>query len=257
VAWLLATGLAPQAIPAGFDSIAYWSVDPANPYTARGYAEYAGFYYAPAAAQAAALLNWLPWEAYRVLWGTLMAVAFVALAGAWALPLLIVPGVAVMLLSGNAELLIFLAVAMGFRHPWAWAFPLLTKVTPGVGLLWFAVRREWRSLGIALGVTAAIVGVSFLLTPELWPRWAALLLANEGSLPPLAVQLPLLPRLVAAALLVTWGARTNRPQTVVVAAWLAQPVLWGYAVVVALPAFQGWNGAGSTALVARTPQPPW
>ena len=43
------------------------------------------------------------------------------------------------------------------RHPAAWAFPLLTKVTTGVGVLWFAFRRDWRSLGIAIGATAVIV----------------------------------------------------------------------------------------------------
>ena len=43
------------------------------------------------------------------------------------------------------------AIVLGFRWPFTWAFVLLTKVTPGVGLLWFAVRREWRSLAIALG----------------------------------------------------------------------------------------------------------
>ena len=36
----------------------------------------------------------------------------------------------------------------------SWAFVLLTKVTPGIGLLWFAIRRRWRDLAIALGVTA-------------------------------------------------------------------------------------------------------
>lgn len=242
VAWLIATGLVPQSIPAGFDSIAYWLVDPANPYTAQDYAEHAGFYYPPAAAQVAALLNWMPWEWFLVAWGTLMAATFVALAGPWAPPLLLlVPTVAVMLLAGNAEMLILLAAAAGFRHPWAWAFPLLTKVTPGIGLLWFAVRREWRSLGVALGATAAIVALSFALAPELWSRWIGLLVANEGALPTLAIPIPLLPRLVAAALLVAWGARTDRPQTVVVAAWLAQPVLWGYGVIVALPAFVDWR----------------
>ena len=30
---------------------------------------------------------------------------------------------------------------------------LFTKITPAVGLVWHAVRREWRSLGVAAGVT--------------------------------------------------------------------------------------------------------
>ena len=52
---------------------------------------------------------------------------------------------------------------LGFRYPWTWGFVLLTKVTPGIGLLWFAVRREWRALAIALGVTGVIVAVSLVL----------------------------------------------------------------------------------------------
>ncbi len=49
---------------------------------------------------------------------------------------------------------------IGFRYPAAWSLILLTKITPGIGLLWFAVRREWRALAIALGATAAIASVS-------------------------------------------------------------------------------------------------
>ena len=57
---------------------------------------------------------------------------------------------------------------------------LLTKVTPGVGLLWFVVRREWRPLVIALGVTAAIVTVTFVAVPWMWADWISMVLA-EGS----------------------------------------------------------------------------
>ena len=49
------------------------------------------------------------------------------------------------LAGGNISLLLAVAIVVGFRWPAAWAFVLLTKVTPGIGLLWFVVRREWRS----------------------------------------------------------------------------------------------------------------
>ena len=49
------------------------------------------------------------------------------------------------------------AIVIGFRWPAAWSLVLLTKITPGIGLLWFAVRREWRSLAIALGAVIMIV----------------------------------------------------------------------------------------------------
>ena len=67
------------------------------------------------------------------------------------------------LAGGNIHLLLAAAIVLGFRWPWTWSLVLLTKITPGIGLLWFVVRREWRNLTIALGGTAAIVAVSFVL----------------------------------------------------------------------------------------------
>ena len=49
--------------------------------------------------------------------------------------------------GGNISLLLAVAMVIGFRWPAAWAFVILTKVTPGIGLLWFAVRRAWRPAG--------------------------------------------------------------------------------------------------------------
>ena len=92
-------------------------------------------------------LVWLGGRSVRVLW------------------LLALPPVAFELYHGNVHLWIASAIVLGFRYPWTWAFVLLTKVTPGLGLVWFAARREWRSLAIALGVTAAIVAVSLVARP--------------------------------------------------------------------------------------------
>ena len=70
--------------------------------------------------------------------------------------LLALPPVALEIYHGNIHLWIAAAIALGFRYPWTWGFVLLTKVTPGIGLLWFAVRREWQALGVALGAVAEI-----------------------------------------------------------------------------------------------------
>ena len=69
---------------------------------------------------------------------------------------------------GNIHLLLGLAIVAGTRWPALWAFPLLTKITPGIGLIWFAARREWRNLAIALVATVVVVGVSYVLAPWLW-----------------------------------------------------------------------------------------
>ena len=44
----------------------------------------------------------------------------------------------------------------------------------------------------------------------------------------------LVPRLIAAAALVVWGARTHNPWTIAVAGWLALPVIWINAWVILL-----------------------
>jgi hypothetical protein len=117
---------------------------------------------------------------------------------------------------------------------------LLTKVTPGVGLLWFAVRREWRSLGIALGVTAVIASVGVALAPDLWVEWVRSMSVTGASVGPNQVPVPLAVRVVAAAALVAWGARTDRRWTVVVAAMLALPTLWthGFAMLAGIVALE-------------------
>src|SRR3954469_21662106 len=64
------------------------------------------------------------------------------------------------LIGGNIALLITVAIVLGFRWAGRWSFVLPTKTPRGIALLWFAARREWRNLGIALGATMAVVTVS-------------------------------------------------------------------------------------------------
>jgi hypothetical protein len=102
-------------------------------------------------------------------------------------------------------------------------------VTPGVGLIWFAVRKEGRALGLALAVTAVIALASFAAAPTLWAQWFDVLVTNNGTAPSgLFVPGPLWVRLCVAIGVVAWGAHTNRPWTVPVAAMTALPVIWIY-----------------------------
>jgi hypothetical protein len=100
-------------------------------------------------------------------------------------------------------------------------------VTPGIGLLWFAARREWRSLGVALGATLAVIAISFVVLPDAWRHWVDVLAAGattdvtSGSIP-----IPLLVRLPFAVVLLAWGARTDRRWVVPVTCFLALPVIW-------------------------------
>jgi hypothetical protein len=120
------------------------------------------------------------------------------------------------------------AVVIGFRWPAAWVIPFITKVTPGIGVLWFAFRREWRAFWIATGATAAVVGVSVLLDPAAWLGWLEMLFRLQFPKPSDGVQLPVpvwvrLPLVVA---LLWWGARSDRRWTLPFAVCFALPTVW-------------------------------
>jgi hypothetical protein len=123
----------------------------------------------------------------------------------------------------------------------------LTKVSPGLGIVWFAARREWRNVAIAVGATIAVVLVSAMADPDAWRTWIATLISNNevehlsGNLP-----IPALVRFPAALLLTWWGARTDRRWVMPIAVLLLLPVIWpnGFAILV-----------GCAALVRLQPRP--
>ena len=207
----------------GADGVIYWGVDPANPYPGAEVGGVGAYLYSPAFAQVFWLVGRLPREVFIVGWTALLAVIAVWLARPWPAALLVLAlPVSQEILIGNIHLLLALAIVLGFRWPATWLFVLMTKVTPGVGLLWFAVRREWRSLAIALGATAAIVVVSLAIGGlQPWQDWIALL-RHDGT----GESWWLYTRVAVAAALVAWGARTDRRWTVPLAALVALPVVW-------------------------------
>jgi Glycosyltransferase family 87 len=221
----------------GVDAHAYWHANPLAPYGATAPAAFDAYRYAPAFTQALWPFHALPWEWFAAFWTLVLTATLVWQAGLWTAPALLLVPVFADLTVGNIHLLLGLAVLVGFRWPWAWSFVLLTKITPGVGLLWFAVRREWRSLGIALGATAAIAAVSFVIAPALWWQWTDVVRAtSEGAQPGWTIPVPLPVRLVIAVAVVTWGARTNRRWTVPLASTIALPLIYinGLAMLVAI-----------------------
>ncbi|HUP55425.1 MAG TPA: glycosyltransferase family 87 protein [Methylomirabilota bacterium] len=205
----------------GIDARAYWGVDLAHPYVSSGVGDYSTYLYSPAFAQFLSPLYVLPFEVFFVLWTVASIAVLYWLVKPWpaALLILFLPWT-YELFVGQVHLFIAAAIVLGFRWPSLWAFNILTKVTPGVGLLWFLVRRDWRPLAIALGTTAAIVVVSFLLAPTAWIDWYAFLRGSTGS-----GEL-LYPRIALASVIVVIGALTDRRWTIPIAVWLALPVVW-------------------------------
>ncbi|HYH93333.1 MAG TPA: glycosyltransferase family 87 protein [Candidatus Saccharimonadales bacterium] len=210
----------------GQEALAYWSAQLADPYANSEWTIPPGYVYSPAFLLLVSPLKWLPWVAFMGAWTAILLVALRTLTGGrWFL--LGVLAATMEIAGGNISLLLGLAIVVGFRWPAAWAFVLLTKITPGVGLLWFVVRREWRSLGIALGATALIVAGSAVLMPGAWLEWMDVLVRASGySATSAAVPIPFIVRFPIAVVLVVWGARTDRRWTVPVASMLALPALW-------------------------------
>lgn len=258
VAMLLFAAVRPiEGQGSAVDAHAYWAVDLVNPYS-RPIATTDAFTYPPPAAIGFWVLGHLPWPVFQALWTILIGLAVLWLAGPWSVLFLALPIVSSDLYLGNIHILLAAAIVAGFRRPGFWAFATLTKPTVGVGLLWFLLRREWRQLAIAVGTTAAIVAVSAILQPGLWPAWIDYVL-RTGVAPDVGtaawVPIPLLIRLPAAVLLVAWGARTNRPWTVPLSAMLALPVLWMVGLSMVLGTFALLRRPDLAPDINRTPAP--
>lgn len=225
VIWCCAILIAPPAVN---DAVGWWNDPLPNTYVGEHYASGVGFYFSPPIAFAFYPLTLLPWPVFSAVWTGIMLTALGVLAGRYAALWIFVPFVWWEISASNVALLIALAVVVGMRWPAAWSFVLLTKMTPGVGLLWFVVRREWTPLLVALATTLGIAALTFVLAPTLWFQWGTLMAATVGESGPgyFTVPIPLVARLVVACLVVTWGALTDRPWTVVLAAVLGTPVLW-------------------------------
>lgn len=216
----------PNSYGPGQDARAYWAAPASDPYDIGSVGRESAYLYSPAFVQLLAPLRELPWPPFLIVWTGLLLAALARLSG----PILFVPLLALALhevWGGNIHLLLALAIVVGFRWPAAWAFVLLTKVTPGVGLLWFAVRREWRSLAVALVATGVVAAGSALLAPHLWQDWLALLRSSTGSSTVSgSVPIPVLWRLPVAVAIIVWAARTDRRWLLPIGAMLSLPVIW-------------------------------
>lgn len=226
------------------DAFAYWATRGGDFYAGAAAGQIGAYLYSPAFAQALSPLTLLPWPIFAGLFTALNFAVLWWLVGRLALPLLLFLPIPLEIISGNVHLLIAGAIVLGFRWAPAWAFVLLTKVTPGLGLVWFLVRREWRSLALAVGATVAIVLVSFVLDRGSWESWLSLLLRDVASstaggpavTPGWFVPVPLAVRLVVAAVVIAFAARTDRAWLLPIGVTLALPILWlnGLAIMAAV-----------------------
>lgn len=226
------------------DAFCFWRIDPAAPYTTGD----SQFVYTPIAAQALTPFLNLPFAVFVALIRLIDLAALVAIAGPATLLVLLLPPVAAEINAANINFPMGLAILAAFRWPAFWAFPLLTKVAPGLGILWFAVRREWRSFAIAAGATAGLATLSFVAAPALWAKYLDFVTHDTPSVAGWPFPYPLWLRLPPAIVLVIWGARTNRRWVVPAVALLVLPRLYFQSpalLLAILPTLRGgWASIG-------------
>ena len=125
----------------------------------------------------------LPSWAFSALWTVGMGVALWWLAGRdviRALALIAFLPIAVEFWYRNVHLFLAVLIVLGLRgHPWAMSVGAAIKVSPGLGLVWFAGRGRWRDATIMLVSGLAILVVSVVLAPDQWLAWIDYLRAQD------------------------------------------------------------------------------
>lgn len=211
--------------PLGQDSHAYWLAAQGGPNYGARPGQRDAYLYSPAFAVLIKPLALLPWPWFCAVWlmveGSVLVWLVKPLRARWAIPLILVclPELVV----GNIYLLLAATAVTGLHRPPAWSFAILTKVSTGVGLLWFATRGEWKALLQGLGATAVIVALFYAIDPSAWNEWSRFLITNRNGTPD--SMLSFIARCLISMALVVVGARKRWPFLIAPAMVLASPVL--------------------------------
>jgi hypothetical protein len=220
--WVLAP------LPPTSDAQNYWMLDLDHPYD-EPWGAPGSFVYSPPIALLLAPLTELPFPVfYKLLMAANLTAMVWLVGGVGAALALLLPPVQAELTTGNVHLLLAVCVVLGFRASPAWAGPILTKVTPVIGLLWFVARREWRAFGAAAVFTGGVILVTVILVPGLWADWVSM---ASGSVTVVienytVTQVPVFVRAPIAAGLVVIAAWRDLRWVVPIAIVLGLPAIW-------------------------------
>jgi hypothetical protein len=226
-----------QTVPC--DAYSFWAAD-GTPYVWETNLEYR---YSPAFLWMIYPFQAFPFEVFLAAWTAGHIAALIWLRAGW---VLLVPGLNEDVLRGNISTFLALAAVLAIeRSAGWWSAALLTKVTPSVGLVWHAVRGEWRSLAWCLTLMLAIVGIGFAIAPHLWVQWFGTLAHADATYEighPLG---PLWLRVAGGTVLVAFAARTTRAWLIPVAMFLAVPGLWAFnwGLLAGVPRLVAWTRA--------------
>ncbi|MCU6479046.1 glycosyltransferase family 87 protein [Arthrobacter sp. A2-55] len=209
----------------GQDSHAYWLAAQGEPSYGAAPGQRDAYLYSPAFVAAIKPLALLPWPLFCAAWFAIEAAVVVwlvkPLRAYWAVPvaLLCIPELVV----GNVYILLAATAVVGMRKPAAWAFAVLTKVTTGVGFLWFAARGDWKRLFQGVGGMVLIFAIFYAIDPTAWNAWVRFLFNYRDGTPDSSISFIM--RCIIAVVLVIVGARKRWAFIIAPAMVLASPVL--------------------------------
>ena len=227
IGWIVLLALSLRV--AGLDLVdarTYYTVDLSDAYASSTLNE-GGFVYSPAFALVAQPLQGLSFEIFArlILIGSAVALGFMVTPWMAALLVLVqAPGVSGELAVGNIDLVIGALLVLVWRRPWLWSAILLTKVTPGVGLVWYATRREWRPLALATVATLVVVLISLPFTAQAWPEWFGVLTGQNVRVADAQVMIPFAARALLGIGIVAFAGSTDRLWLIPIAAAISVPI---------------------------------
>jgi Glycosyltransferase family 87 len=216
------------------------------------------YHYPPPLAQVLApVTGVVPALAYAVIYRGLLLLALWELAGRTMLKMLaliaFIP-MTVAVRSENLEIFMAIGIVLGLqRWPWLFTVGALTKVSPGLGIVYLALQRRWRDVAVSVLVGVTITGASLVLAPDLWRAWLDAISGRADMVGNSLVPVPYSVRAIAGFVLaIMAGVLGRRPGELllVVAITIANPglSLQGFAVLAAaIPIwFAGPDGIASS-----------
>jgi hypothetical protein len=249
--WVSYGGSHPGQLMMG-DGYMFWAPPASDPYGWEGtpVAEVYQYRYSPAFLFILTPIRALPWTGFAVAWFLLHIAVLLYLRMPW---MIVWPGVIDDIVRGNSVTFIALACVLALRgQGWAWSYAFLTKVTPGVGVIWHLVRREWHRLAWAIGSTAAIMAIGFLASPSIWSDWIASLTRAPGNYLTVNWLAPLPFRLGAAVLVIGWAAYRSKAWLVPIGMIIGLPGLWPSSFALVLASVVLWNHRSDASAVRRS-----
>jgi hypothetical protein len=279
VGLIVGLACASGAFPAPVDGLAYWRAGTSAALYPERWSEIREglLFYPPVVAQVSALLQPIGWQVFVTALMVLCFGSFWYCAGRLSVPLLLL-GVPYLLgigpqafstflgfaLLGNLQWPLAAVVILSLRRPALWAVPLITKVTISIGWWWHPLRGEWRAAATGAAVALAIMGASYAADPALWGEYVGFVSRNLAAVdPPMPTfPVPLGLRLLTAAVLLVWGARTGRAWTVPVASGWSLAALYDvgfmpfWIAALRVRDHRGPSSAGAGAELEPGSQPP-